>query len=311
MAPKSRKAKPAEKAHEKEDVSMEAADMDVGPLKETKSGEDEAMGLDQSEDSAGYPAPQAECLKRTSSASNYASTGVHSDRRIQGAAMTLGGTAGMLIGGPVSGAALGAAALYATTREDAAGSAARKAGKLYLQAADKATDEGVKALDIGVKKLGEAADAGARRLSETSSVPAPIRSCMQNLATRQDDSTREDFTALALEAQKMRAKFPNSVLVLCERSAYSSLPTIAKNKFTVPGSMRAGEFKYLIHKQIAELSGGQRVDQTIYLFVNGCTLKTSTTMLDLFHQHVSEDGFLHVTYTAENTLGSTSARCKR
>lgn len=40
----------------------------------------------------------------------------------------------MLLAGPVSGAVLGAAALYASTREDFSGAVARKAGSLYLKA---------------------------------------------------------------------------------------------------------------------------------------------------------------------------------
>lgn len=53
--------------------------------------------------------------------------------------------------GPVSGVALGAAALYAATREDSTGSMARKAGTVYLNVADTAIDEGIRAVDRGAE----------------------------------------------------------------------------------------------------------------------------------------------------------------
>eukprot|EP00928_Gymnodinium_smaydae_P071968 TRINITY_DN55423_c0_g1_i1.p1 TRINITY_DN55423_c0_g1~~TRINITY_DN55423_c0_g1_i1.p1 ORF type:complete len:289 (+),score=70.28 TRINITY_DN55423_c0_g1_i1:53-868(+) len=60
------------------------------------------------------------------------------DTKVMGAAAALSGATGLLLLGPAAGAALGAAAAYATTRGDPTGSAARKVGnvgvKLVVQA---------------------------------------------------------------------------------------------------------------------------------------------------------------------------------
>lgn len=55
------------------------------------------------------------------------------DRTVMGAAAAITGATGLFLLGPVSAAALGVAAAYATTREDKAGSAARKLGTVGVQ----------------------------------------------------------------------------------------------------------------------------------------------------------------------------------
>jgi GABA(A) receptor-associated protein len=213
-----------------------------------------------------------------------------------GAAASVGGAMGMLMSGPVSGAVLGAAAAYAATREDGVGTATRKVGTAYLHVADRAVDVGLRGADHA---LGE----GRRLLSEVDSakVPALLRPTVRALAKGHTEATG---LADAQEAQRMRQRYPDRVPVICERSIYSELPEIKKHKFVVPGEMLCGEFKYIVHKQIAEAMGGSlKMEQTIYIFVNGDAPKTSTRMWELYERLKSADGFLHVRYAAENTLG--------
>jgi len=62
----------------------------------------------------------------------------HGDSKVVCAAAAIGGATGLLLSGPLSAAALGAAAAYATTREDSAGSAARKVGTVGVRAVHRA-----------------------------------------------------------------------------------------------------------------------------------------------------------------------------
>eukprot|EP00933_Yihiella_yeosuensis_P001966 TRINITY_DN10321_c0_g1_i2.p1 TRINITY_DN10321_c0_g1~~TRINITY_DN10321_c0_g1_i2.p1 ORF type:complete len:371 (-),score=73.48 TRINITY_DN10321_c0_g1_i2:184-1191(-) len=256
-------------------------------------------------------APEASHLQRTPSASNHASSDMHSDRRLMGAAATIGGTTGMLLMGPATGVALSAAALYATTREDAAGTAARKASSVYLQVADRAVDEGIQYMDRGLKSAGYAIDEGRKKLAQhvdTRQVPAPLRETVRTLlepaSPKANIGSAQKVACLAEEVRRMREKYPDRVPVMCERSSYSDLPEIDKKKFVVPGAMLCGEFKYIVHKHITQAMGGSlSVEQTIYIFVNGKTPKTSTPMSELYEQFRAEDGYLHVRYGAENTLG--------
>eukprot|EP00933_Yihiella_yeosuensis_P013260 TRINITY_DN1236_c0_g1_i1.p1 TRINITY_DN1236_c0_g1~~TRINITY_DN1236_c0_g1_i1.p1 ORF type:complete len:130 (+),score=40.58 TRINITY_DN1236_c0_g1_i1:116-505(+) len=109
------------------------------------------------------------------------------------------------------------------------------------------------------------------------------------------------------EAKRILAKYPDRIPVICEKAARSDIPEIDKKKFLVPGSMLCGEFKYIIHKHISQAASGVTIaaDQAIYLFVNntGTSPKTGTLMSEVYDQYKAEDGFLYITYSAENTLG--------
>lgn len=264
-------------------------------LKRTKSQSDEEMPA--ASEAAGEPMSpaSAEFLQP----SHPASTDGHTDRRIQSAAATIAGTAGVLLAGPVSGMALGAGALYASTREDMTGTVARKAGSLYLQVADRAVDEGVRVVDEGMKKLGEAVD----QMATSSSLPDPVKAGLRRLGGGSSASA-SNLKADADEARKLLLKYPDRLPVFCQRSTHANLPDLPKSKFAVPRTWTCSEFKYLVHRQLTEaLRGGTGVDQTIYIFVNGITPKTSSLMSELYDKYRGDDGFLHVKYSAENTLG--------
>mmetsp|Transcript_58462 Transcript_58462/g.130592 ORF Transcript_58462/g.130592 Transcript_58462/m.130592 type:complete len:288 (+) Transcript_58462:40-903(+) len=287
MAPKVRKGTPALEKEPPEGRSVKLEDEMAAQVED---------GLQPGEKNTTF-------LQRTPSATNQAASEAANDRRLMGAAATIGGAAGALLAGPVSSVALGAAALYATTREDGAGTMARKAGSVYLNVADSAIDEGLRAVDHGVKVLGQAVDRGCRELEDNASVPAVLRTGLQRWR-RQGQSGDRCAKAMAEEATKILAKYPDRVPVICEKSARSTLPELPKNKFVVHGSMLCGEFKYMVGKNIVDATPERlSVDQTIYLFVNGITPKTSTPMSQLYDQFKASDGFLYIRYGAENTLG--------
>eukprot|EP00929_Paragymnodinium_shiwhaense_P060917 TRINITY_DN3040_c0_g2_i1.p1 TRINITY_DN3040_c0_g2~~TRINITY_DN3040_c0_g2_i1.p1 ORF type:complete len:354 (+),score=77.58 TRINITY_DN3040_c0_g2_i1:127-1188(+) len=247
--------------------------------------------------------PEISLLNRSAEGITQASSDGHADRRILGAAAALGGAAGVILGGPLSGAALGISAAYATTREDNLGHVSRKAGGVYLQVQDRAIDEGIDLLD-------KAVDKGKRQLErqvENRQVPAPVRAGLRYMLDQKEPALRKDTQQANLEeARRMRQKYPDRVPLICERSAYAELPELPKKKFIIPGAMTCGEFKYIVHKQLQESPAqGQnlKAEQTIYIFVNGFAPKTSTPMSELYDQWRAEDGFLYIRYGAENTLG--------
>jgi len=60
------------------------------------------------------------------------------ERKVMGVAAAIGGATGLLLLGPLSGAALGVATALAATREDQAGEAARKVGGVGVKILDRA-----------------------------------------------------------------------------------------------------------------------------------------------------------------------------
>ena len=105
------------------------------------------------------------------------------------------------------------------------------------------------------------------------------------------------------ESRRILSKYPNRVPVIVEKAARSDLPEIEKKKFLVPGTMLCGEFRYIIHKHITQNSEQLTADQTIYLFVASSAPKTGALMSEIYETLKDEDGFLYMTYSAENTLG--------
>uniref|UniRef100_A0A7S3U6M3 Autophagy-related protein n=1 Tax=Strombidinopsis acuminata TaxID=141414 RepID=A0A7S3U6M3_9SPIT len=116
---------------------------------------------------------------------------------------------------------------------------------------------------------------------------------------------RVPFEKRSAEARRILAKYPDRIPVICEKAPRSDLPDIEKKKFLVPGTMLCGEFKYIIHKHINQTAHASIAsDQTIYLFVNSTSPKTGALMSEVYDRYKADDGFLYITYSAENTLGS-------
>ncbi|CDI79851.1 microtubial-binding protein, putative [Eimeria acervulina] len=115
------------------------------------------------------------------------------------------------------------------------------------------------------------------------------------------------FEKRTAEAHRIRAKYPNRIPVICEKAPRSDLPVIEKKKFLVPMNMLVGEFKYIIHKHINQCASSQGSplthEKTIYLFVENTAPKAGALIQEVYEQHVADDGFLYVEYSAENTLG--------
>mmetsp|Transcript_79935 Transcript_79935/g.97850 ORF Transcript_79935/g.97850 Transcript_79935/m.97850 type:complete len:127 (+) Transcript_79935:81-461(+) len=115
----------------------------------------------------------------------------------------------------------------------------------------------------------------------------------------------QSFEKRCEESSKILAKYPDRVPVICFRAPKCTLPEIDRKKFLVPGSMLCYEFKYTIVTNIhrAREEGNQPQEQVIYLLIDNKVAKTGATMADLYDAYKSEDGFLYMTYTSENTLG--------
>lgn len=232
------------------------------------------------------------------------------DLKVMGAAAALGGAAGLLLLGPVTAVGLGSAAAYATTRRDSAGVAARKVGAVGVDVTGRVVDRSLKGADValeeGRKRLLEASDGGA------TVCPPAMQAFLQNHKEECHSvaaacSTLQEYLPrkrLSEEAKRMRARYPDRIPVICERAPRCDLPDIGRKKFVVPGTMLCGEFKYIVHKQVNQsVCRGMSVDQTIYIYVNGISPKTSKTLQELYDQSKEEDGFLYISYCSENTLG--------
>ncbi|KAI8869086.1 autophagyrelated protein putative [Ramicandelaber brevisporus] len=100
------------------------------------------------------------------------------------------------------------------------------------------------------------------------------------------------------EADKIRAKYPDRIPVICERAEKSDVPEIDKKKYLVPAELTVGQFSYVIRKRI-KLSP----EAALIIFVNNKMPPTAALMSAVYEEHKSEDGFLYIKYAGENTFG--------
>merc|ERR1711998_656410 len=81
------------------------------------------------------------------------------------------------------------------------------------------------------------------------------------------------------EAERIRAKYPDRIPVICEKSDRSDIPDIDKKKYLVPADLTVGQFIYVINV----------IPPTAHL------------MSTIYEEQKDEDGFLYITYSGENT----------
>ncbi|KAA6379125.1 MAG: putative autophagy-related protein [Streblomastix strix] len=114
--------------------------------------------------------------------------------------------------------------------------------------------------------------------------------------------TKYPLAVRKAEADKMIAKYPDRVPVICERAEKSDIPEIDKKKFLVQSDMTIGQFVYVIRKRI-KLSP----EKAIFVFIDNSIPPTAAVMSTIYAQykmkHPTDDGFLYITYSGENTFG--------
>ncbi|CAM9951450.1 unnamed protein product [Ectocarpus fasciculatus] len=100
------------------------------------------------------------------------------------------------------------------------------------------------------------------------------------------------------EAERIRAKYPDRIPVICEKADRSDIPDIDKKKYLVPADLSTGQFIYVIRKRIK-----LDPEKAIFIFVNDTIPQTSALMSQVYEHQKDEDGFLYITYSGENTFG--------
>jgi len=64
-------------------------------------------------------------------------------------------------------------------------------------------------------------------------------------------------------SERIRAKYPDRIPVICEKSDRSDIPDIDKKKYLVPADLTVGQFIYVIRKRIK-----LPPERAIFIFVN-------------------------------------------
>jgi len=111
----------------------------------------------------------------------------------------------------------------------------------------------------------------------------------------------------ASQSEKIRTKYPDHVPVILEpapekRSTIRAVDPSdggLKTKYLVPGTQSVAKFMATVRKQV-KLSK----EEALYLMTLDNTIPASTTIMSQVDKnHQSEDGFLYLVFTGENTFG--------
>lgn len=100
------------------------------------------------------------------------------------------------------------------------------------------------------------------------------------------------------ESTRILAKYPDRIPVIVEKNHKGQVPDIDKCKFLVPIDLTVGQFVYVVRKRIKLAP-----EKAIFLFIKNTLPPTSQLMSAIYEEYKSEDGFLWVTYSGENTFG--------
>jgi len=100
------------------------------------------------------------------------------------------------------------------------------------------------------------------------------------------------------ESQRIRAKYPDRVPVICEKADRSDIPDIDKKKYLVPSDLTVGQFQYVIRKRIKLAP-----EKALFIFVANSIPPTASLMSTVYDEQKDDDGFLYVQYSGESTFG--------
>ena len=102
------------------------------------------------------------------------------------------------------------------------------------------------------------------------------------------------------QSLKVLNKYPNRICCYVERSEKSRkvVNDIEKHKYIVPNTLTVAEFIIIIRKKISITP-----EQGLFFFVNNITISGNTLLSDIYTKHSNDDGFLYITYSAENCFG--------
>ena len=115
------------------------------------------------------------------------------------------------------------------------------------------------------------------------------------------------------EVQRIKKKYPEHIPVICEKDINETsfhhdrtkfgfnavaIASCDKCKYLLKRNMTICEFIYIIRTKI-KLSP----EKGLFFFINGVIPAMNEMMCTIYRNHKSNDGFLYMRYTSENTFG--------
>ena len=109
--------------------------------------------------------------------------------------------------------------------------------------------------------------------------------------------SKHSFLKRKEESDRILAKYPDRVPVICERIT-RRINELDRKKYLCPGDLSLANFMYVIRKRMK-----LEPEKAIYLFINDKLCPTSALLSQIYDENKDEDGFLYIKYDGESTFG--------
>lgn len=100
------------------------------------------------------------------------------------------------------------------------------------------------------------------------------------------------------EFNQIKNKYPTRLPIVVEKSKYSKIHGIDKNKYLVDKNMKFSIFVNIIRKRLK-----LKEYEAIFVTINGQLIPSLKSFGEIYEDMKHEDGFLYLTYSKENTFG--------
>ncbi|XP_048521944.1 microtubule-associated proteins 1A/1B light chain 3A [Dendroctonus ponderosae] len=103
------------------------------------------------------------------------------------------------------------------------------------------------------------------------------------------------------EIMAIKDRFPSKIPVIIHKYQKDHfLPVLDKSKFLIPGDMSMSHFQAILRKRLRMSN-----TQALYLLVNERTMMSlSLTIQEVYKEHAQPNGFLYITYAAQEAFGA-------
>ena len=110
------------------------------------------------------------------------------------------------------------------------------------------------------------------------------------------------------EFKTIRKNHPDKIPIICEKAKKSTISEqysvnldkdIDKHKFLVPEHFSMGQFSYIIRRRL-----NISQEEALFIYVNNNKIiSSSQSLISVYEENKSQDGFLYIQYGSENTFG--------
>ena len=116
--------------------------------------------------------------------------------------------------------------------------------------------------------------------------------------TKRSFEKKYSFDLRQKEGQRLLERYPDRCPVIVENAEGSTLPELDKHKFLLPYETTVAQFMTILRQRMIISP-----ETALFMFINNFLPRAGETIGNLYVKHKSEDNFLYLKISGENTFG--------